>query len=74
MRSRGRLRMVPLSGDSSPRIMRKSVVLPAPFGPTSPTRNPDEGVPMRPQAEFSWNIVYGLIRFVAWQLFNQAER
>ena len=27
----------PSSGFSSPVIMRKSVVLPAPFGPTSPT-------------------------------------
>ena len=34
MRNRGRLRMLPLSGDSSPRIIRKSVVFPAPFGPT----------------------------------------
>ena len=30
----------PSSGDSSPTIMRKSVVLPAPFGPTSPTFSP----------------------------------
>src|SRR3954449_1995314 len=30
----------PSSGDSSPTIMRKSVVLPAPFGPTRPARSP----------------------------------
>ena len=40
MRRRGRLRIVPLSGDSSSRIIRKSVVLPAPLGPTKPTREP----------------------------------
>src|SRR3982751_3811321 len=38
MRRRGRLRIVPLSGDSSPRIIRNRVVFPAPFGPTNPTR------------------------------------
>src|SRR5947207_10105714 len=32
--------MVPSSADSSPAIIRKSVVLPAPFGPTSPARSP----------------------------------
>src|SRR6185312_13101905 len=31
---------VPSSGVSSPTTMRKSVVLPAPFGPTSPTFSP----------------------------------
>src|SRR6185503_13916206 len=36
---------VPSSGDSSPTIIRKTVVLPAPFGPTSPARSPG----------FSWN-------------------
>ena len=30
-------RSVPESGDSSPAIIRKSVVLPAPFGPITPT-------------------------------------
>ena len=30
----------PSSGASSPTIMRKSVVLPAPFGPTRPTFSP----------------------------------
>src|SRR5262249_7897133 len=30
----------PSSGSSSPTIMRKSVVLPAPFGPTKPTFSP----------------------------------
>jgi len=30
----------PSSGCSSPAIMRKSVVLPAPFGPTNPTFSP----------------------------------
>src|SRR5258705_10525880 len=30
----------PSSGDSSPTIMRKSVVLPEPFGPTSPAFSP----------------------------------
>src|SRR5262245_60829076 len=30
----------PSSGDSSPTIIRKSVVLPAPFGPTRPTFSP----------------------------------
>ena len=30
----------PSSGPSSPTIMRKSVVLPAPFGPTRPTFSP----------------------------------
>src|SRR6185437_8910486 len=35
----------PSSGSSSPMIMRKSVVLPAPFGPTSPTFSPG----------FNWN-------------------
>src|SRR5688572_27894540 len=30
----------PSSGDSSPTIMRKRVVLPAPFGPTRPIRSP----------------------------------
>ena len=40
MRRRGRLRMLPLSGDSSSRIIRKRVVLPAPLGPTKPTREP----------------------------------
>jgi hypothetical protein len=30
----------PSSGRSSPAIIRKSVVLPAPFGPTSPTFSP----------------------------------
>ena len=35
----------PSSGASSPMIMRKIVVLPAPFGPTSPTFSPG----------FSWN-------------------
>ena len=30
----------PSSGASSPTIRRKSVVLPAPFGPTSPTFSP----------------------------------
>src|SRR5215471_16892975 len=30
----------PSSGDSSPTIMRKTVVLPAPFGPTSPIFSP----------------------------------
>src|SRR5262245_24220658 len=30
----------PSSGDSSPVIIRKMVVLPAPFGPTSPTFSP----------------------------------
>ncbi len=30
----------PSSGDSSPMIMRKRVVLPAPFGPTRPTFSP----------------------------------
>ena len=32
--------MIPLSGDSSPRIIRINVVLPTPFGPTSPVRVP----------------------------------
>src|SRR5258706_11476953 len=32
--------MVPSSADSSPAIIRKSVVLPAPFGPTSPAFSP----------------------------------
>jgi hypothetical protein len=31
--------IVPVSGDSSPRIRLKSVVLPAPLGPTSPYRS-----------------------------------
>ena len=31
---------VPRSGSSRPAAMRRSVVLPAPFGPTSPTRSP----------------------------------
>src|SRR5229473_1653768 len=35
----------PSSGDSSPTINRKSVVLPAPLGPTSPARSPG----------FNWN-------------------
>src|SRR5579883_151774 len=35
----------PSSGSSSPTIMRNSVVLPDPFGPTSPTRSPG----------FNWN-------------------
>ena len=30
----------PSSGTSSPTIIRKSVVLPAPFGPTRPTFSP----------------------------------
>jgi hypothetical protein len=37
----------PSSGNSSPTIMRNSVVLPAPFGPTRPTFSPG----------FSWNDV-----------------
>ena len=31
--------ILPASADSSPRMMEKSVVLPAPFGPTSPMRS-----------------------------------
>ena len=37
----GRL-IVPLSGSSNPASMRRSVVLPAPFGPQSPTRSSSE--------------------------------
>ena len=33
-------RSTPASGSSSPTIIRKSVVLPAPFGPTMPTMPP----------------------------------
>src|SRR5213075_2424546 len=34
------MEIVPSSADSSPTIMRKSVVLPEPFGPTNPTFSP----------------------------------
>src|SRR5208282_346382 len=34
----------PASGDSWPRMILSSVDLPAPFGPTSPTRSPDRSV------------------------------
>src|SRR5437867_10754617 len=38
MRRRGLFRIVPSSGDSSPKIILKRVVFPVPFGPTRPTR------------------------------------
>ena len=41
---------VPLSGTSWPTIMRRSVVLPVPFGPMTPTREPGGMTPEKPSS------------------------
>src|SRR5512138_2647548 len=49
-------RAVPALGRSMPEITRSSVVLPAPFGPTTPTASPGET--LRPTSNSAWKSPY----------------
>ena len=62
MRNRSARRISPRVGATSPRSMRSRVVLPLPFGPTTPTRIPAETMKFNP----SNNVRFPISQVTSW--------